>query len=129
MSTEGYYFMNTLPINQKRVESFKLVVQHGEHKGKEYLLPKGEIILGRWDPESGSFPEINLDLVDVEARISRRHAKIQVEPGRVMLEDLNSLNGTYVNRGEKLAPGIRCSLQINDEIIIGKTIFRLKSAE
>lgn len=121
--------MNTLPVNQKRVDTFKLVVQFGEHKGKEFILPKGEIILGRWDPESGSFPEINLELVDVEARISRRHARIQVEPGRVLLEDLNSLNGTYVNRGDKLAPGIRCSLQLNDEIILGKTIFKLKSAD
>ena len=121
--------MDCFEVASKRVDKFKLVIQRGEHRGVEFPLSTGTLVLGRWDPESGSFPDINLDNIDEEARVSRRHAQILVQSGRVVLEDLNSLNGTFVNRGDRLAPGVRCSLQLNDEIILGKVVFRLVADE
>jgi pSer/pThr/pTyr-binding forkhead associated (FHA) protein len=37
-----------------------------------------------------------------------------------LIEDLGSTNGTFVNRGRRLAPGDRQPLKDGDEIIVGK---------
>ena len=41
------------------------------------------------------------------------------------MEDIGSLNGTYVNRGQRLQPGSPVDLKSGDEIIIGKTFLKL----
>ena len=38
--------------------------------------------------------------------ISRRHARLTVDSGRLMVEDLASASGTFIN-GERLTPGVR----------------------
>ena len=116
-------------MSEDTLSKFKLVVVKGEHDGMEFDLPEGEIIIGRWDPETASFPDINLENLDVEAKVSHKHAKITVNAGHVTVEDLGSLNGTYVNRGEQLSPNIKCNLQLNDEIIFGKTVTRLEKQD
>jgi len=49
---------------------------------------------------------------------SRQHAVVIFEQGQLALEDLNSLNGTFVNRA-RLHPGQRRLLQPNDVIAVG----------
>ena len=44
---------------------------------------------------------------------------------RVTVEDIGSLNGTYVNRQPRLLPGNPVELKSGDEIIIGKTFLKL----
>jgi pSer/pThr/pTyr-binding forkhead associated (FHA) protein len=44
----------------------------------------------------GRSPQSDLFLDDVT--VSRHHARIVIEPEAYVIEDLNSLNGTYVNR-------------------------------
>jgi uncharacterized OB-fold protein len=51
----------------------KLVVQDSS---KEFYLDKDVITIGRQSPADGIFPDIDLTEVDVEAYISRRHARI-----------------------------------------------------
>ncbi|HEY6395520.1 MAG TPA: FHA domain-containing protein, partial [Candidatus Binataceae bacterium] len=58
-------------------------------------------------------------------KISRKHALIRIEGGKITVEDIGSLNGTYVNRGARLQPGTPVELKAGDEIIIGKTFLKL----
>jgi len=37
---------------------------------------------------------------------------------------LGSTNGTFINRGRRLIPGIAQSIKDGDEIIVGKTFLR-----
>jgi len=96
-----------------------------ERKGHEFPLESGQNFIGRWDPETGSFPEVDLEQDDPEAKISRKHALIIIENGKITIEDIGSLNGTYVNRGNRLIPGTPLEIKAGDEVIIGKTFLKL----
>ena len=104
---------------------FKLVVSRGLAKGKEFLIEDGENLIGRWDPEQGAFPEIDLEDYDEEAKVSRKHAMLYKNGGELLLEDIGSLNGTYLNRGERLQEGEKHPLKVSDELIVGKTFLKL----
>jgi hypothetical protein len=103
----------------------KLSVVRGGRKGQEFPLEDGNNLVGRWDPETGSFPEVDLDADDPEAKISRKHALIRIDGGKITIEDIGSLNGTYVNRQPRLSPGSPAELKSGDEVIIGKTFLKL----
>ena len=105
-------------------QNVKLTIIRGGTLGKEFPLQSGDNLVGRWDPDSGAFPEVDLEMDDPEARISRKHALIRVGE-QVSIEDIGSLNGTYVNRGRRLELGSPVVLHDGDEIIIGKTFFKL----
>jgi pSer/pThr/pTyr-binding forkhead associated (FHA) protein len=102
----------------------KLVIERGKSVGKQFLLSSAESNIGRWDADGGIFPDVDLDSDDPEAKVSRRHARITFSDGKYVLEDLGSTNGTFVNRGKRLAPGTRQPLSDGDEIIVGKTFLR-----
>ncbi len=71
-----------------------------------------EVIIGR---------SSDLDMVLVEDMVSRKHAKISVSNGQVVIQDLGSTNGTFVN-GEKIK---RVRLREGDRILIGTSIIKL----
>jgi serine/threonine-protein kinase len=101
-----------------------LEIERGETSGTTFQLSERESNIGRWDADNGIFPDIDLDSHDPESKVSRRHARIFVENGRFVIEDLGSTNGTFVNRGRRLIPGNRHLLSDGDEIIVGKTFLR-----
>ncbi len=103
----------------------KFEVTRGGRKGQEFPLEDGNNFIGRWDPETGSFPEVDLEQDDPEAKISRKHALVRIENGKITVEDIGSLNGTYVNRQPRLQPGSPVEIKTGDEIIIGKTFLKL----
>jgi pSer/pThr/pTyr-binding forkhead associated (FHA) protein len=107
----------------------QLVIVRGEGQGRIFKLEEGSNLIGRWDPDSGSFPEIDLEKEDLEAKISRKHAVIECKGGVVTVEDVGSRNGTFINRGPRLDPGVKHSLKIGDEVIVGKTFLRLESGD
>lgn len=74
---------------------------------REIALREGENILGRLD-EGVAWLE--------SPTVSRRHARILVSGGQVMLEDLGSKNGTFL-RGKRLTS--RAPLSDGDEILLG----------
>lgn len=85
-------------------------------------IPPGKqvVVMGREDPVSGVFPDIDLDPYGGhDAGVGRRHAQIILQGGQVYLEDLDSVNGTALNRC-KLAPHQPQPLQAGDEIRLGK---------
>lgn len=101
-----------------------LTLTRGGTVGKVFELQAGDNLVGRWDPDSGSFPEVDMENDDPEARISRKHALIKFAE-TLTIEDIGSLNGTFVNRGPRLEPGSPATLKDGDEIIIGKTFFKV----
>jgi len=103
-----------------------LVIERGVSAGKKFSLSSSESNIGRWDADGGVFPDVDLDSDDPEAKVSRRHARIVARDGNYLIEDLGSTNGTFVNRGRRLAPGDRQPLKDGDEIIVGKTFLRFR---
>ena len=95
----------------------KLVVVRGQRIDVQYPLFAGKNYLGRTDDKP-----VDIDLDDQEApdRIwtSRQHAVITVDEGALAIEDLNSLNGTFVNR-TRVHPGQLRELHENDVIQVG----------
>jgi hypothetical protein len=88
-------------------------------------IPTGSqsIIIGREDPISGIFPDIDLDpLGGHEAGVGRRHAKLFLQNGEVYLEDFDSVNGTVVNK-KKLVPHEPFIIKHGDELRFGKMVF------
>jgi hypothetical protein len=102
----------------------KLIIQRGGKVGKEFPINGAEALIGRWDADGGIFPDVDLDQDDPEAKVSRRHARIQLLNNQYLIEDLGSTNGTFVNRGPRLAPGAKQPLKNGDEIIVGKTFLK-----
>jgi hypothetical protein len=101
----------------------RLVVIRGQRIDAEYPLYEGENYLGRADEKA-----VDVDLEDQEPpdRIwsSRQHALITLREGVMALEDLNSTNGTFVNR-LRLHPGQKRYLQAQDVIQIGTVQLRV----
>jgi pSer/pThr/pTyr-binding forkhead associated (FHA) protein len=95
----------------------KLVCKRGLKVGVEYPIYEGNNYIGRSDEQP-----VDIDLDDQEPPesiwSSRQHALITFENGVVSVEDLNSSNGTYMNR-VKLAPNTKVSLKPGDSIQIG----------
>lgn len=114
---------NAEPNKTERAHA-KLIINRGRSLGKEFFLNDNEMHIGRWDADSGIFPDVDLDSDDLEAKVSRRHARIIRRNEQYFIEDLGSTNGTFVNRGRRLLPGDRQQLRDGDEIIIGKTFLR-----
>ena len=56
-----------------------------------------------------------------DCSVSRIHARILEEDGRIYLEDLNSTNGTFKN-GLRLQPYEKRKLEEGDEIKFGSVI-------
>ena len=84
------------------------------------LTGQESFTLGRLS--QGQVPGPDVDLTDYNAYmqgVSRIHASISVEKGRVYLTDLGSVNGTRVN-GSRLEPHIAKPLQNGDIVILGK---------
>jgi len=102
----------------------KLLVLRGPTRGKEYPIEEGSNLIGRWDPDEGAFPEIDLEHEDIEAKISRKHAIIERQGNKVTLEDIGSLNGTFINRGPRLEKGQKVELKDGDELVVGKTFLK-----
>lgn len=90
-----------------------------------YALEKNENLVGRRDPMSNIFPEVDLSKFDPQTKISRRHAKIWRDGTNFMVEDLGSSNGTLllskVSDTLRLQPHRPHPLASGDRIRIGDT--------
>lgn len=89
---------------------------------------KDRHVIGRIDPASGSFPDIDLvPFGGEEGGVSRRHAQIARTEQGFVIEDLNSVNYTFVNR-QKVAPGTPHPLRDGDEIRLGRVVLQFKTS-
>ncbi|MEM7033076.1 MAG: FHA domain-containing protein [Chloroflexota bacterium] len=81
--------------------------------------------MGRLDPLSDNYPEIDLTEVGgIEKGVSRRHAKLLSQNEDLIIEDLGSINGTFIN-GQKLAPYSAEVVQDGDLVHLGELLIQV----
>ncbi len=81
-------------------------------------------LLGRTDRIAKLFVDIDLTGEDGQAYgVSRRHARVHFLNGHYLLEDLESLNGTYLNE-RKLRPYLPEVLHDGDEVKLGSLLLK-----
>jgi serine phosphatase RsbU (regulator of sigma subunit) len=87
-----------------------LIVKQGPTPGQEFVLAEGDVVIGRT-------PDVAISIVS--QAVSRRHAQVSLSHGDVILEDLGSVNGTYVNGKRLTAPH---TLSDGDEVRVGDCV-------
>jgi predicted component of type VI protein secretion system len=88
-----------------------LVVQNGPGRLRKITLRSSEAVVGRRRGNQIRIPS---------ADVSRNHARLSVQDGYVVVEDLGSFNGTFLN-GERIS-GLR-PVRPGDRIEIGPVVF------
>src|ERR1051325_6423414 len=92
-----------------------------ELEAAQFPLQKESNLVGRSDPHSSIFPEVDLSRFDPETKVSRRHARIWRDGEVFLIEDLNSVNGTVINDDLRLAPRQPRALKSGDKLRLGET--------
>lgn len=91
------------------------------------LAGKAQAIIGREDPVSGIFPDVDLTPHGGDAGgVSRRHAKLAFNGYQWTIEDLNSTNFTFVNN-QKVNPGVPQLLNNGDQVRLGKVVLTFQT--
>jgi pSer/pThr/pTyr-binding forkhead associated (FHA) protein len=96
------------------------------NSGRTIPCPMQEVILvGRSDFSSGTLAEVDLTHDNgYMAGVSRRHARIIRRGDEFYLEDLDSMNGTFLN-GSRLPKHTPVLFQNGDEIRLGNLVLRV----
>ena len=94
-------------------DAFKLVGTSGEQTID--VKPGATLIVGR---------AVNSDVPIYDPTISRQHAQISVQNGGVLVKDLGSSNGTFLN-GSRITEAVA---QPNDVVMFGKVSFYVREA-
>jgi hypothetical protein len=95
-----------------------------EESGKTLVFPAGkhEIVIGREDPISGIFPEIDLTPFGGESGgVSRQHARINLANGAWSVTDLHSTNYTRLD-GNRLEPNTPAPLHDGARLQFGRVL-------
>ncbi|MDQ2077691.1 FHA domain-containing protein [Marinimicrobium sp. ABcell2] len=107
----------TEAANEAPALEWHLVADGGWLAGKSYAIPRDRpATIGRAD--------VN-DIVIPGSHLSRRHAQVQVQGDQLLVEDLDSVSGTYVN--EQLAS--RTPARSGDRLRIDVYSFRIVGPE
>jgi pSer/pThr/pTyr-binding forkhead associated (FHA) protein len=85
------------------------------------------IQLGRVDPKANIFPDVDLTDDGLPAQtVSRRHAGIFKQKGNLVVEDLGSVNGTFIN-GKRLSPYLPELLSDGDILQLGRLVINVST--
>lgn len=119
----------TRPLDKPQSGVFELgMLLRVEVQGSDaplLVIPQRETVIGRADPGSSDVPEIDLTrYAAYQMGISRRHAILRWDENQLLLIDLGSRNGTYVN-GKKAQPHQPFKLYDGDEMRLGKMLLRI----
>ncbi len=91
------------------------------------LTGKSEWVIGREDPVSNIYPDLDLtEHGGEEGGVSRLHSKVYQANGQYSIEDQSSTNFTFVNR-QKLAPKTPHPLTNGDEIRLGRVVIKFEA--
>lgn len=102
----------------------RLIVQPS---GAVVPLPAApQALVGRADAVSNFFPDVDLtDYNGLNLGVGRRHARLFVQAGQIMVEDLDSTNGTFLNAA-RLSPRQPAPLKQGDELRLGNLRLRVE---
>ncbi len=95
---------------------FQFVMRSGPTPGATYSLEGDQLVIGR---DSSSGIAIN------DAEVSRKHARLNFQGGKYVIEDLGSTNGTFVN-GQRITGA--AVLKAGDVVSLGEQIVLLYEA-
>ena len=86
------------------------------------VSPSKRVVFGRSDNNSTVKPDVDFTPYGaVEKGVSRQHAALEVNEDTLMLLDVGSSNGTYLN-GQRLLPNQPRVLRDGDEVRLGKLV-------
>lgn len=91
----------------------KLIIQTGKLAGKQLAVPMKEVLIGR---DEGCYIRMG------SADISRKHCSLRSTADGILVEDLGSSNGTYINDIRIDGPTI---LKGGDKLRVGPAIFEV----
>ncbi|MHB8777435.1 MAG: FHA domain-containing protein [Anaerolineales bacterium] len=84
------------------------------------LAVRNEFTIGRVSEGQPIMPDIDLSTSQAfAAGVSRLHAVIRREGARIIIMDLGSANGTYVN-GKRISPNVEQTIHHGDIVALGK---------
>jgi hypothetical protein len=92
-----------------------VVILDGNEKGKDFRIRNGPNSLGS---------DTSCDVVVSHPTISGKHASLRAQDGKFFLTDLDSTNGTYLNREE--ARIAREEIKDNDQFRLGEVTLKFK---
>jgi hypothetical protein len=95
---------------------YELHIIDGPVKGNRFTVDVTSVFIGRSKRN---------DVQIRDGSVSGRHAKVTGNNGTFLLEDLKSLNGTFIN-GTRISPGAVTSFDAGDQIRLGLTVFTLE---
>lgn len=82
-------------------------------------------VIGRRDPNDDYPIDVDLGIFDAQRNgVSRYHAVIQAQNGRISIKDYNSANGTLLN-GYRLRPMFGYRLRHGDELTLGRMLIQV----
>src|SRR5438105_4260829 len=99
----------------------KLIVAGTTELDASFNLQRDSNLVGRTDPLSNIFPEVDLSRFDAQTKVSGRHARIWRDGETYLVEDLGSVNGTVINDIIRLEPRQPRPLDSGDRIKLGET--------
>lgn len=98
---------------------FKLAIHHPRQAGapREVELVDGELVIGR---------SVTVDVVLESPIVAPHHARVVTRGSSIVIVDLGSANGTFVNHVRLAAP---CALVPGDRVVIGDHALDLHDAD
>ena len=111
---------------QKPRGPLKTLVLSIEDGGRIELPFSKEVIIGRLDAGRAIFPDVDLSNEQgMEKGVSRRHARLSLREDQVFIEDLNSLNGTFLN-STRLVPELPYPVEDGAQLQLGKLLLTIQ---
>jgi len=117
------------PTSGTATQASPLALVVAETGARLPLVEGTEVLVGREDPYSAIYPDVDLTPYGAEEKgVSRRHFKLTLAEGQYAIQDLGSTNYTWVNQ-QRLQPNVPVRLNDGDEIRAGrlKLVFRTRS--
>lgn len=90
--------------------AFQLVMRSGPNPGERYNIEQNEITIGR---------DVANEITINDPEVSRKHARLIMQSGGYLLEDLGSTNGTFVNGQRLTSPHV---LRPGDVVMLGENV-------
>jgi hypothetical protein len=104
------------------MSSTEVLVHGGD--GSTVRIDRFPAILGRYEEGAAGGVDCDLSGLDPEKKVSRRHASLDVQDGRLLVTDLGSSNGTTLD-GNRLVANVPVAAGMHASLHVGPVELRL----